>query len=118
MSKCLKSPIGEKKSIEYNNGGYVNGGFYKEEAEGEDRMLFAKFMLVGLDLGMAPGECLKMAGFLGNRRCLGCGDGKRGDVVRGTMHCALHKAPGTIEEHLKEWAMRPFDKKCYNFEMA
>lgn len=119
FSKCIPNDNGLSMASDYNAGFVVDGGFNKEQQQGQERMLYATAVVVGQSLGMSPESALLMTQFLGNRRCLRCPMNRRGDVMKGSMYCrtCVHLAGGqTLRDMLKVWFLRPFSEKTYNFK--
>lgn len=120
-ARCVDGDFGSSLASSYNFTGEVEGGFSRNSAEGSERMLYAKFMGVAVSRGMSMEHALRMAQFLGNRRCLGCPRERRGDVMKGKMFCRTcrHLETGaTLEDTLWQWASRPFNDMTYNFQLA
>jgi hypothetical protein len=117
-SKCISTDEGLSMASSYNAGFLVDGGFNKEQQQGQERMLYATAIVVGHELGMSSESALVMTQFLGNRRCLGCPMNRRGDVMKGNMYCRTcsHQGAGqTLRDQLKVWLLRSFNEKTYNF---
>jgi hypothetical protein len=104
----------------YNSGGSSVMVFPKTSnmKDAEESMLFVTAANMFRDMGHTAAITSRYCMLLGNRGCLGCAPGKKGDVVKGRMYCAgcAHKACGSITDQLMQWISQPHDAWCYNIK--
>lgn len=120
--KDLKEEAMRPDIAAYNDG-VLFSTFLKTKDRGEaaEMSLMAMAMALMHDNGISTTDALRISKFLPNRACMGCGQGKRGDVVKGWMYCSAPRCQGQSVSQMADfvkWLQQPFDKWCYSVKSA